>query len=66
MAEQTVGLMSPGDMGHKVGEAIRTKGVRVITSLAGRSELSKMRASRAGLEDAGSLAALIRQSDILL
>ena len=23
MAQETVGLMSPGDMGHKVGEAIR-------------------------------------------
>ena len=37
MAEQTVGLMSPGDMGHKVGEAIR-----IHQGLRGRSLLDKI------------------------
>jgi len=66
MAQPTIGLMSPGDMGHRVGEAIRAKGCRVVTALDGRSELSKTRAKRAGLEDAGSLAALVAQSDIVM
>jgi 3-hydroxyisobutyrate dehydrogenase-like beta-hydroxyacid dehydrogenase len=66
MAQPTVGLMSPGDMGHRVGEAIRAKGCRVLTVLAGRSELSKTRAKRVGLEDAGSLGALVAQSDIVM
>jgi 3-hydroxyisobutyrate dehydrogenase-like beta-hydroxyacid dehydrogenase len=66
MAQPTVGLMSPGDMGHRVGEAIRAKGCRVVTALAGRSVLSKTRAQRVGLEDAGSLADLVAASDILL
>ena len=66
MAQPIIGLMSPGDMGHRVGEAIRAKGCRVLTALAGRSELSKQRALRVGLEDAGSLRELVAQSDIVL
>jgi len=38
----------------------------VVTSLAGRSALSKTRAERVGLEDAGSLSALVAQSDIVM
>ena len=66
MAQPVIGLMSPGDMGHKVGGAIRAKGYRVVTSTAGRSALTKTRAQREGLEDVGSLAAIVELSDIIL
>lgn len=66
MANPVIGLMSPGDMGHKVGGAIRAKGLRVVTSVAGRSALTKTRAAREGIEDLGSLAAIVGVSDIIL
>lgn len=62
----TVAIMSPGDMGHGVGRAIRAGGRRVVTCLAGRSERSRDLAAAAGMEDAGSLEALLREADILL
>ncbi len=65
MAQPVIGLMSPGDMGHKVGEAIRAKGFRVVTSVAGRSALTQTRAARAGLEDMGSLAGIVGAADII-
>lgn len=63
---ETVALMSAGDMGQGVGRAIREGGRRVITSLSGRSERTRALAQKAGLEDVGSLEALVRQSDIVL
>ncbi len=65
MANPVIGLMSPGDMGHKVGGAIRAKGFRVVTSVTGRSALTKTRATREGLEDLGSLAAIVGAADII-
>jgi 3-hydroxyisobutyrate dehydrogenase-like beta-hydroxyacid dehydrogenase len=66
MAKPTVGVMSAGDMGHRVGGTVRELGHRVLTVLGGRSALTKTRAERVGLEDAGSLAGLVGQSDIIL
>lgn len=33
----TVGLLSPGDMGHAVGRMLVEHGLRVLTCLEGRS-----------------------------
>lgn len=63
---QTVAVMSAGDMGQGVGRAIRESGRRVITSLAGRSDRTRGLAEKAGLEDVGTLEALIREADIVL
>ena len=52
MAATCVGILSPGDMGHAVGAFLAGRGFRVITALAGRSELTRARAGRAGIEDA--------------
>src|SRR5262249_38011358 len=41
-------------------------GLRVLTSLAGRSERSKSLAARAGLEDAGDDATLVREAQVFL
>ena len=38
---KTVGIVSPGDMGHAVGQVLRDHGLRVIASLAERSERTK-------------------------
>jgi len=53
-------------MGGAVGRRLREAGLRVITSLEGRSERTRATAAAAGLEDAGSLAAAVREADVLL
>jgi len=63
---QTVGIVSPGDMGHVVGQVLREHGVRVITSLAGRSARTQGLAAQAGIEDVGSLPALVQAADAIL
>src|SRR5689334_13147906 len=63
---QTVAVMSPGDMGHAVGRALRERGLRVITCLRGRSERSHHLAAQAGIEDVPDEQTLVRQADILL
>lgn len=70
MAAKTIGIMSPGDMGHKVGEYAMSLGpkavTRAVTALDGRSDITRMRAERAGLIDLGNLAAVADAADIIL
>jgi len=66
MIARTVAVISPGDMGSAVGRRLRDGGLRVVTSLAGRSQRTRGLATDAGIEDAGSLTAAIRQADVLL
>lgn len=62
----TIGIVSPGDMGHGVGRALREGGHRVVTSLAGRSARSRRLSEAGGLEDAGTLADVMAASDLVL
>lgn len=66
MTTLTIGLLSPGDMGHTVGNRLREHGARVLTSLEGRSQRSRGLAAEAGIEDAGSLNDLVSEVDIFL
>jgi len=66
VAVKTVGVMSPGDMGSGVGGALVRNGLRVITSLKGRSEASSTRAGEQGIVDVGSLDAVVASSDLML
>ena len=64
---KTVGILSPGDMGHGVGRALREyNGLRVITDLSGRSARTRGLAEAAGFEDVGSLGAVVAASDLVL
>lgn len=65
-ATPTVALFSPGDMGHAVGAVCVQRGLRVVTSLAGRSEFTRSRAERAGIADAGTVEAAIAEADLVL
>ena len=56
----TVGLLSPGEMGHTIGGVLRGHGLRVLTHLGGRSDRSRALAAKAGIEDTGSLDELVR------
>src|SRR5687767_15886520 len=62
----TVAVMSPGDMGHAVGAALRVGGVRAITCLAGRSERSRALAEKAGIEPVPDDETLVHEADVLL
>ncbi|MDA0238507.1 MAG: DUF1932 domain-containing protein [Proteobacteria bacterium] len=66
MTIETIAVLSPGDMGHGVGQAIKEMGFRVITSLDGRGELSRERAASAGIEDVGSIESVVRDADLIL
>lgn len=66
VSEKCVGILSPGDMGHAVGSLLVGRGFRVITALAGRSELTRARAERAGIEDGGDLDGVVREAEGIL
>ena len=61
-----VGLIGTGDMGHVVGAVLREHGATVRTSLEGRSKRSRDLAAGAGIDDAGSLDALVATSNVLI
>jgi len=63
---KTVGILSPGDMGHTVGQVLGSHGLRVITCLQGRSERTRALAARAGIADVSTYQALVKEADILL
>jgi 3-hydroxyisobutyrate dehydrogenase-like beta-hydroxyacid dehydrogenase len=62
----TIGLLNPGEMGSMVGAAVRSAGARVLWAGEGRSAATRKRASEAGLEDAGSVAAVVGASAVIL
>jgi 3-hydroxyisobutyrate dehydrogenase-like beta-hydroxyacid dehydrogenase len=62
----TIGILHPGDMGSVVGACAVAGGSRVLWASEGRSAGSRERAGAAGLEDAGTVAALVAASDVVL
>jgi 3-hydroxyisobutyrate dehydrogenase-like beta-hydroxyacid dehydrogenase len=66
MGLKTVGILSPGDMGHTVGQVLGSHGLRVITCLQGRSERTRSLAERARIADVPSYQALVTEADVIL
>jgi len=62
----TIGILHPGDMGSVVGACAVAGGARVLWASEGRSAGSRERATGVGLEDAGTVAALVAASDVIL
>jgi 3-hydroxyisobutyrate dehydrogenase-like beta-hydroxyacid dehydrogenase len=62
----TIGLLHPGEMGASVGASARANGSRVLWVSEGRGAETRQRADAAGLEDAGTLRALVAASDVVL
>ena len=62
----TVGILSPGDMGHTVGERLRESGLRVIAHVADRSARTRGLAAKAGIEELESYDRLVEQADVIL
>jgi len=66
MAEQTIAILHPGEMGAAIGARLRAKGLRVLWTSAGRSAATRTRAQAADLEDAGTLRAALSATSIVL
>lgn len=63
---RTVGILSPGDMGHMVGQVLRGRGLRAITCLAGRSARTRGLAKKAQIAEVDTFEALVQQADVIL
>lgn len=59
-----VGLLHPGEMGAAVGRVLQANGHEVVWASEGRSEATRGRAD--GFRDAGTLAELCGQSELIL
>ena len=66
MAVSTVAILSPGDMGHAVGQALGEHGLEVITCLQGRSERTRALARKGGFRDVPSLEDMVSRADLVL
>ena len=62
----TVGILSPGDMGHTVGDVLCQNGLRVITCLQGRSQRTQQLAEKAGIQDVPTYPQLVTEADLIL
>ncbi len=66
MPFKTIAVIGTGDMGSAVGRVLAAHGYRVITDLTGRSDHSAQLAADAGIVNAGSLAAVVTEAELLL
>ena len=66
MTINTIAIIGTGDMGSAVGRVLGEHGYRVVTDLSGRSRHSRTLARNAGMQDLGSLSAVVNEADLLL
>ncbi len=62
----TIGILSPGDMGHTVGNMLRENGLRVITCLEGRSQRTCDLAQKAGIANVSTYTQLVTEADLIM
>ena len=63
---ETVGIVSPGEMGSGLADALVRGGARVVATLAGRSERTTRLAGKAPIELLPNLAGVVREADVVL
>ena len=66
MPISTVAILSPGAMGHAVGQRLKEHELDVITCLAGRSERTRTLAEKAGIQDVATMEELVEQADLIM
>jgi 3-hydroxyisobutyrate dehydrogenase-like beta-hydroxyacid dehydrogenase len=66
MTINTVAILSPGDMGHAVGQLLREHELRVVTCLTGRSDRTRALAAMAEIEDIPDFNEMVKNSDVIL
>lgn len=65
MIFKTIAILSSGEMGGNVGGALAGEGYDIVTSLEGRSDSTRERATRLGFRDAGSLDGAVAAADLI-
>ncbi len=63
---RVIGLLHPGEMGAAVGRCLTGREYEVIWASQGRGEATAARAAAAGLTDAGTIAQVARQADVIV
>jgi len=66
MSATTIGVLYPGEMGTALAQALNDDGYTVITTLEGRSPLTRERATRAELHILPTLADVAHESDVII
>jgi 3-hydroxyisobutyrate dehydrogenase-like beta-hydroxyacid dehydrogenase len=66
VSTRVIGLLHPGEMGAAVGRCLTKTGHTVLWASEGRSPATEARATAAGLNDVGTIAAVARQAGIIL
>ena len=66
MSIESVAILSPGDMGHAIGQLLRENELKVFTCLAGRSDRTRELSEKAGIIDVPNLNVLVEQSDVVM
>jgi len=62
----TVAILYPGEMGASLGVALRTRGLRVVTCLRGRSRQTSRRCREAGIHVLESMDDVVRQAKVVV
>ena len=66
MPLKTVGILSPGDMGHSVGRVLGEHGLRVIACTQGRSKRTQFLAESANISAVPTYPQLVVEADLIL
>ncbi len=66
MSFKKVGLISPGDMGHRVAMVLKDHGLEVLTCLEGRSARTRGLAEAAGVHSVDNHQQLVQEVDLIL
>ncbi|HIF44168.1 MAG TPA: NAD(P)-dependent oxidoreductase [Dehalococcoidia bacterium] len=66
MSIESVAILSPGDMGHAIGQLLRENELKVFTCLTGRSDRTRELSEKAGIIDVPNLNVLVEQSDVVM
>ena len=66
MSIQSVAVLSPGDMGHAVGQLLKEHELEVLTCLAGRSRRTRELSEKAGIIEVATIEELVRRADAVL
>lgn len=66
MSTNTLGILHPGAMGATIGWSAKPSVATVLWASAGRSGASVARAEKAGLEDAGTVAEMVRLAEVIV
>ena len=61
-----IGLLHPGEMGSAVGRCLASRGHTVLWASEGRSMATRDRAKAAGLDDAGTVAVVARDAEMII